>query len=192
MRHLPRPLFLSCCTLPLIALAACGGGDQDAAPKEKDKPAVSLSIDGNALTGDNTVTIDEGGEDDEDDAPKLSLDLAGLKGQIDVPDVNIQPDTTEIGGIKLYPGTKIQNIDVRGGGAGRDGVSMRFASADAPQRLIEYYIREATDAGYTVNATSAAGGAQLVSATRADKDSVRFAINEQAGGSVGRIDVSGR
>ena len=156
----------------LLALAACGGS-----VKRADRDPGDTSV---------HIAMDQGG-----DRNRISVNIPGFDAKVALPMVDLGRHV-DLDGIKLAPDTHVSNIDVaaRDGEQGNEGsgrVRLSFASPQAPDALIAYYRRAATDAGY--GGVTASGAA--MSATRRDK-TFALTVTPAGTGSRGVITVGGK
>lgn len=158
----------------LLALSACHGSSvrwsSDEAGKDKH---VHIAIAG--LDGNNQV----------------ALNIPGINANLSLPGLKLG-EHIDLNGIKLAPDTKVGNVDIvahdhDGAAAGSDGhVRIDFTNPDAPAALIAYYARAATEAGYAAIVSNADG----LTARKGAKQ-FALALRPQAGGSEGRITITG-
>ena len=107
-----RPFLAALVLLPL--LAACDRSDE---------AGTTVTIGGtNASAG-----IDAGG--------RVKIDTPVFRGDFTLPKINLTADNFDIDGVHLYPGSRIQGVDVRAGegkgdgkGGDDDRVTVRFES----------------------------------------------------------------
>jgi hypothetical protein len=79
--------------LPLgLALAACDG------------PGTSIKIDASGGEGNTTVATDSNGQ--------MSIKVPGFEGAIKLPKIQIDAEDFDVNGLKLYPGSKIGELNV--------------------------------------------------------------------------------
>lgn len=163
-----RPILL---LASLVALSACHGS--------------KVSWSGDDAAKNKNVHIALGGTDGNN---QVALNIPGLNANLNLPNLNIG-EHIDLNGIKLAPNTKVGNVDIIAhdhGSGGSDGhVRLDFTNPDAPAALIAYYNRQATEAGYLTSANA--------DGLTARKGARQFAlaVQPQAGGSAGRITITG-
>ncbi len=167
--------------LPLVLLAGC-----DMRIGHKDEPANAATV---TVGEDGNVSIEpsQGGDG-------VSLSVPGFNAKINVPGLTIGDKDMDIDGLKLYPGTKMQAIDIAGDTPGkRDGVAMRFTVGAAPAALSEYYADAARANGFSdIKVTNVAAGS-TVTARKSDGDRLKIAMAPGAGGgSQGSITIEAK
>lgn len=118
--------------LALIGLAACD-----------DKGAgTDISIrgaDGNLVGGADGKT----GE--------IKVDVPGFEGSIKLPKIKLDADSVDLNGVKLYPGSTIQGVDIADGkGAGEAGMRLRFESPAAAATVRDWFGERLGKAGFAV------------------------------------------
>ncbi|WBH17499.1 hypothetical protein [Sphingomonas radiodurans] len=103
MRSMVFPLVAA-----LLALTGCGSTDGD---------GTSVSID----AGNGAARVDGG-------TGEVTLDTPLIKGSLKLPKFNLTADNFEIGGVHLFPGTKINTMNVNARGEGEGVVRVAFDS----------------------------------------------------------------
>lgn len=118
--------------LPLAACDRSGGG-------------TSVSIKG----GDGNVLAEADG-----DSGQVKLDLPGFQGKFDLPRVKVAADNFDLNGVRLYPGSSIDGIDVNGGtgGGGGGGVRVSFTSPASPATVRDWLMTRLNKADFAVTA----------------------------------------
>ncbi|CAN5232923.1 hypothetical protein BH10PSE12_BH10PSE12_35250 [soil metagenome] len=157
--------LLSLALAPLVLLAACGDRDDKAAT------AISISDHGEKILAADGKT------------GKVSVALPGISANIRLPKINVDPDEIDIGGVKLYPGTTVSNMDIETGKAsGADAVKIRFATPATPAAVRDYFLAGFRAKGATVTAR----GNSLVGSEK-DGDPFRIDLNAGPGGTAGLL-----
>ncbi|MBJ7442114.1 MAG: hypothetical protein JHD35_24270 [Sphingopyxis sp.] len=142
---------------PMMLVAACG--------QEKpasDSPGASVNADGNVQ-----ITVDK-------DGGELKIDSDGVKIDLDIPDLgdmDINSDF-DIDGVKLYPGSKITNMDIDASdknGVDKATVKFGFTSPAAPAKAADWMAGEFAKKGIKITRT----GNKL---SGKDKDGADFTI----------------
>ncbi|RJF90339.1 hypothetical protein [Sphingomonas cavernae] len=115
------PTFALAGLSALALLAACGKSD-DAGN------GTAISIQGKTDKGQNaSASADADG--------RVNINLPGFKADVNLPKIALDADNMDIGGVKLYPGSKVTAVNILGDGeaAGdQDKVTIVFdAPADA-------------------------------------------------------------
>lgn len=124
---------------PVLFLAACSkGGD-----------GTNFSI--NAKTDDGSpVTAQANGQ-----TGHVSIDTPAFKADVKLPKFVLDSTHMDIDGVKLFPGSKVEGVDVEGGDNEDGSVRISFDSpADAGQ-VHGWFQKQMSDAGYTVKAEGA-------------------------------------
>src|SRR5262245_1230950 len=115
-------------TPPLMLLAACQmkAGEDDGG---NDSASIKVGKDGNVA-----ITANDGDG-------KVSLSVPGFEGKMKIPGLELGGENMDIDGMKPYPGTKFNTIDVTDDkGSGNGQVNMRFTSPGTPEKLAAYYV----------------------------------------------------
>ncbi len=167
--------------VPLLLLAACemkvGGGDDDA----NDMASVKVGEDGNVA-----ITANDG-------ADGVSVSVPGFDAKVKVPGIDLGSDNMDIGGMKLFPGSKVAGINVTDQkGPDNSLVEMRFTSPAAPDKVAAYYAAAARDEDYSDIKVSNSGGKAVMTGTESDGDKVMITMEPAAGGTAGVIVVRGQ
>jgi len=162
-------------TLPLMLLAACEfkvGGDK------ADKDAASLKV---AADGNVAISADDGGKG-------FSLSVPGFEGKVDIPGIDLGGGDMDIDGMKLYPGSKLNGINVTDReGPGNGMVDMRFTSPAAPGTVAAYYAKAARDNDFTAIKLTSSGAGATVNANNPDGDPITISLAPDKAGTAGRI-----
>jgi hypothetical protein len=156
--------------------------------------------------GNETAAISFGGDADGngagdmsgDGSKTVSVDVPGFSAKVAVPDLDIGGKDTDIDGIKLYPGTKMNGVNVLAnagdgsGGESQGKVVMAFSAPIPPDQLLGYYKGEAAKAGWKEE--PAPGGSQFA-ATKIDEKgkSTHLTLNLAGAGtgSTGKFQILG-
>ena len=159
-----RVLFLVAAALPL---AACDRAEQGT--------SISLNVaDGNVIG----AVDGKSGE--------VKLNVPGFSGKITLPKVQLDASNFDLDGVKLYPGTTVDSMNVAGGDK-RNQVVIAFTSPAAPDAVRGWFEQRLAAAGYTIAASSSG----LAGTTPDDKP---FALELSPGGTgqaKGRITLGG-
>jgi hypothetical protein len=178
MRAKTAMLALPLLALPLVALGGCHmkiGKDDDKA----NVSSVTVGEDGNVAIASA------------DDSKGVSISVPGFQAKVDIPGLKIGDGNMDIDGMKLYPGTKLDAINVNGTDHGQKGVVMRFTSAAAPAALADYYADAAAANNFTAVQSSKTAAGATVTAIKPDGDHIKIAMAPAAtgAGSQGSITV---
>lgn len=155
---------------PMMLVAACG--------QEKpasDSPGASVSTDGNVQ-----ITVDK-------DGGALKINSDGVKLDLDIPDLGDMDIATDfdIDGVKLYPGSKIDTMDIDASdknGADAATVKFGFTSPAAPAKAADWMAGEFAKRGIKITRT----GNKLAGK---DKDGADFRINFAPDGATAKGEV---
>lgn len=162
-------------TLPLM-LAACDikiGKDDDG-----NSTAVAVGADGN-------VSITSPG-----DSQGVSVSVPGFNAKVNIPGLDLGSDDMDIDGVKLYPGTKLQAVNVDGHEGAGGGVTMRFTSEAAPAVLAQYYADSAREQKFTDVSVDNSNSKAVLTATKPDGDRMTIDMAPGTkGGTAGQISV---
>ena len=161
--------------VPMLLLAACelkvGKDGQGSAKPDADRDVAIAQPDG---------------------TQGVSIAIPGLDGRMKVPGISLSGDDMDIDGIKLYPGTKLNGLNVTAREGASDGVvEMRFTSPAAPDLLAAYYARAVRASGFSGASVAGSGGKVTLTATKPGGDAVTIETAPAAGGTAGRILVKG-
>lgn len=113
-----------------LALAGCGSPDGN---------GTSVSID----AGNGAARVDGA-------TGAVTLDTPLVKGSLKLPTFALTADNFEIGGVHLFPGTKIGSMNVNGTGEGDGRVRMTFDSPASVATVREWLRTEFDKAGTRV------------------------------------------
>lgn len=116
---------------------------------------------------------------------EVSINAPGFQMKINIPEglrreANIQDDSGVI-----YPGSTVTGIHVEGGrerGKSDGEVELRFASADAPDRVAAWYQEPARARDFTIATASRQGAAHMFAGTTKDNGRFRISLAPRAGG----------
>lgn len=161
--------------LPLV-LAACQvkvGKDMS------DDNVSSVTVDG---TGNVAVSTSEG-------AQGVSVSVPGFQAKVNIPGLDFGSDHMDIDGMKLYPGTKVTNVNVQGKEGAGGGVTMAITSPGTPAQLAQYYADAAKQHDFTDVSVTNDNNKSTLMATKPDGDKMTITLAPAAGGSSGQIMV---
>lgn len=128
-----RALTVAAATIAGLVMAGCDRADR--------APAVTI----NAAEGDALAAVDgRSGE--------VKLSLPGFDGQIKLPKLKIDAADFDLNGVRLYPGSTIDNVDVGGAGG---GIRIRFSSPAGAERVRDWFQQRLATAGFTLRADGA-------------------------------------
>ena len=160
-----RPVIL----LALLGLAAC------------DRPEEGTSIRVDAEGGNVLGAID--GRTGE-----LKVDVPGFQGSLKLPKIRLDANDVDLNGVKLYPGSTIDGIDITGNEKGNGGgVRLGFTSPAAADTVRDWLGERLGKAGFALRRD----GDGLTGTTDEDKP---FRLEMRPGGkgrSTGIITLSG-
>jgi hypothetical protein len=163
-------------TAPLALLAACslkvGKNQSDA-----NMASVKVAEDGNVA-----ITANDG-------STGVSVSVPGFDARVKVPGMHIGGEHMDIDGMKLYPGTKLDGINVTDQkGPGNGQVDMRFTSPGTPDKIAAYYAAAARNEDFSNINVSSQGGRATLTARKKDGDDLTISMEPATGGSTtGRI-----
>lgn len=180
----PRPIpAILCLAGAALALAGCSLKAHDGNGSD-----ASITI-GNGADG--TVLSAGNGQQ------SVSIKVPGFSARVNVPDLDIGGDT-KIEDMPLFPGTKVNGVNISAHDGGGDGdskgdVTMAFTAPADAGKVIAWYKSQAGKHGWDV--VPATGENQFEATKREDgKDPTHFALQvaSATGGSSGRFIVTGR
>ena len=123
----------------------------------------------------------------------VSVDVPGFSAKVKVPEMALGSDTTHIDNLKIFPGTSIRGVNVRGDTGGEGNVEMAFPAPADTGRVLAWYRDQAQREGWTIE--TATGDDKFV-ATRNDENDrptrLAIQIGDDGSGSSGRFLVTGR
>jgi hypothetical protein len=155
-----------------LALAACGDKDGN--------DSTQISFSSNDSDGAVTGGIDNG---------TLKIDAPGFKADIKVPKIAIDAEDFEMNGVHLYPGSKINSLNVEGGNDDKDDGKVRVAfTSPATAATVRDWLKERLGkASYTLSTA----GNGLTGKTE-DGKPFKLELNDDgAGKSKGTIEMGG-
>jgi hypothetical protein len=166
---------------PVLLLAGCGAGDDQPAPGANETTSIRIQSD----TGNETATISHDGE-------RLSVDLPGFDTSLTLPKIDLSSNI-DFDGIKLYPDSKIGNVDISGKEGEGGSIQLNFTSPDAPEKILDYYRQAARQRGYTLSGSTGGGGVSALSGSKAGGDSFALQLFPTTGGATrGEMRFEGR
>jgi len=129
----------------------------------------------------------------------VSINVPGFSAKVNVPDLNLGGDTTQIEDMKIFPGTKVNGVKITGqasdgsGGDSQGNVEMGFSAPGNPAKLIDWYRGQAQQQGWTIVPPSGANQFQATK-QKSGHGTTQFALQvaDAAGGSSGHFFVTGR
>lgn len=141
--------LLVCAAALALPLAACDR------PGQGQAQGTSVTI--NADGGNTLGSIDaRSGE--------VKIDVPGFSGQIKLPKVQLDATNFDLNGVRLYPGSTIDAVDV-GTGEKDSGVRIRFTSPATPDQVRGWFGERLGKAGFTLKQD----GAGLTGTTEENK-----------------------
>jgi len=167
-------------TVPLVLLAACQmkAGKDDGG---NDSASIKVGEDGNVA-----ITANDGDG-------RVSLSVPGFEGKMKIPGLELGGDNMDIDGMKPYPGTKLDTIDVTDRkGLGNGQVDMRFTSPDTPEKVAAYYAAAAREKDFTNINVTRSGARAVMTATKSGGDHLTISMDPGDGGTTGRILIEDR
>ena len=157
---------------PLALLVGCGGDDT----------GTSISIKGNDSEGKPATASLDGG------SGEVKIDVPGFAANIRLPKVQLDAGNFDIGGVKLYPGSKVtsMNIDAAKKRGTGDSVTIAFDSPADASTVKAWFLEKMKAESFTV-AEAAAGLAGKTD----DGDAFTLTLNQgEAGHSSGSIVIT--
>ena len=132
-------------------------------------------------------------------AQSVSINVPGFSAKVNVPDLDLGTDTTKIDDMQIFPGTKVNGVNITGhasdgsGGDSDGDVQMGFTAPGDPAKIVAWYHDQAQKQGWTIVPPA---GANQFQATRqkSGHGTTQFALQvaNAAGGSSGRFFVTER
>ena len=162
--------------LPLMLLGGCElkVGKDDA----KNTASIQVGDDGNVA-----IAAADG-------ADGVAISVPGFDAKVKIPGMELGGDHMDIGGMKLYPGSKLSGINVTDRqGAGNGQVDMRFTSPGKVDAVADYYAAAARDSQFTAINLAKAGGKATLTANNPEGDAMTIMMEPAAEGTAGRIVV---
>jgi hypothetical protein len=117
--------------LPLLLVAACGGGD-----------GTAISINANDSGGAFSAKASKDGE--------IAINAPGFSGNFSIPSIKLDAANFDINGVKLPEGSTISGMDVSGN-QGSGGVNIRFTSPIAPAAARDWFQPKLAAEGFKLN-----------------------------------------
>jgi hypothetical protein len=180
-----RSLFALATTAALAT--ACSVRTHDKAGNE----TASISFgDGNAMT------IDAGDGNSADKT--VAINVPGFSAKVAVPGLAIGGKNADIDGIALYPGTRMNGVNIDAGnndgtgGESQGRVDMAFTAPASPDQLLSYYKGAARNAGWSEQPPAA--GQQFAATKTDDKGKLAHLAMSVTGagtGSSGHFQIDG-
>lgn len=168
---------------------------------------LSLSLAGcsastHGTAGNESASISFGGDDNSangSDGKTVSVDVPGFSAKIAVPGLDVGGKDTDIDGIALYPGTKLDGVNVHAdaadgsGGDSQGRVDMGFSAPATPDQLLAYYKGAARQAGWSEQPPAAG---QQFAATKTDgkgkPEHLAMSIAAAGAGATGHVLIDGQ
>jgi hypothetical protein len=119
--------------LPVLALAACNGGDGN---------GTTISINANDSNGAFAATADKDG--------RIAIDAPGFKGAFKLPSIKLDAGNFDLHGVKLPPGSVISAMDIQGGDGDKGGLTLRFRSPLGAKAVQDWFAPKLAKAGYAL------------------------------------------
>ncbi len=167
-------LLLAIAALPL---AACEGNVKDG------ETGTSVTIDAKGNSGED-VAISADGQ-----TGRVAVKVPGFEGKMNLPKFMLDNSNFDLDGVKLYPGSKVTNVNITADeGQRKDAqVSIAFSSPAEPAKVATYLQKAFAEKkmAVTANGTSLSG-------TTTDGDAFAIALEPGAGGTSGRIDIDAK
>lgn len=163
---------------PLGLLAAC---EMKAGKDDADMASVKLGEGGN-------VAITAG-----DGADGVSLSIPGFEGKMKIPGMELSGDDIDIDGLRLYPGSKLNGLNITDQkGPGNGLVDMRFTSPATPDKVAAHFAAGARAENFSDITVADAGGKTTLTAKNLDGDDLAITMEPAKGGTGGRILIKDR
>ena len=185
---LARSTLPAVLALTAALLAGCSGRTHDTDGHE----TASISF------GDgNSMTVDAGGGNAADKT--VAITVPGFSAKVAVPGLDLGGKDTDIEGIALYPGTKVNGVTIDAhdndgtGGESQGRVDMAFSAPAGPDQLLAYYKGAAKNAGWAEQPPAA--GQQFAATKTDDKGKtahLAMSVTGAASGSTGHFAVDGK
>jgi hypothetical protein len=138
-----RPVLI---LAPLLVLSACHGRD------DAKEPGTSVSINAKSDDGED-VQISADGE-----TGKVAVNVPGFEGKMTLPKVILDHSNFDIDGVKLYPGSKVTNININAddsGGKDSTKVNATFTAPADPAKVAAYFRKAFADEDIKVSGSDA-------------------------------------
>ncbi len=171
-----RPLFLA----PAILLAGCSVHSPD-----------------NGQDNTASITIGKGSEDGSGNH-SMSITAPGFSAKMDLPNLDLGTGSMQIEDMKIFPGTKIQGVNITGDTGksddtdGKGQVEMGFTAPGGVDQVMAWYRDQAQKTGWTIVTPTV--GNQFEATKAGEHGPAHFALRvaATASGSDGRFTVTGR
>ena len=145
---------------PLVLLAACNQSDQ----------ATPITMNAQLEDGNvATAGMDKDG--------RVRIDTPLFKADVQIPKVAIDAANMDLDGMKMFPGAKIEGMDIQGQQGSNGGIRLRFDAPTGVEAVRGWFIEEAKRAGFDVRVD---GGALVGSTT--DGSPMRLEFTDGGGG----------
>lgn len=163
--------------LAALPLAACEGNVKEG------ETGTAITIDAEGNSGD-AVAIQANGE-----TGRVAIKVPGFEGNLNVPRFVLDNSNFDLDGVKLYPGSKITNVNVAANKAGNDEakVNIAFTSPAEPDKVADY-LRKA----FAENKVAVTANGTSLSGTMTDGEAFSIALEPGAGGTAGRIAIDAK
>lgn len=119
----------------LLALAACDRADKGT--------SIAITTD----NGSQVAAVDGA-------TGEFKIDAPGFKGAFSLPRMQLDADSFDLNGVKLYPGSSITGMNIIGKEGSDGGIRVTFDSPAAPTAVRDWFLGRLNQAGYTVSASS--------------------------------------
>lgn len=163
--------------LPLAALAGLAA----CSVKDDGKDGATVSINAKGDTGD--VAINADGQ-----TGKVSVKIPGFDANVKLPKMMLDHSNFDLGGVKLYPGSKITTVNVNAddrGNANQANVRVAFDSPTDPAKVKAWFKKGFEDEGFTFTETPAG-----FTGKTDDGDDFSIALTANGAATGGTIDIS--
>lgn len=141
--------------LPVAALSACESSG--------DGTGTNINISGSDNGSDVAITAD--GE-----TGKVAINVPGFEAKVALPKIALGSANFDLDGVKLYPGSKVTNVDINSGEIGAsDRVKIAFSAPAVMPKVRDYFLK-----AFSASAAKVTPTASGLSGT--DKDGAPFAI----------------
>lgn len=98
------------------------------------------------------VTINTGNQTSEKGG-KVEVGSSGFKADLSIPGLSAMGSHMDLDGVRLYPESKVNSIDVNGADAGESKVTLQFTSPADHGKVAEHFARQFKDGGFTARRT---------------------------------------
>jgi hypothetical protein len=162
--------------LAALPLAACEGNVKEG----ESGTAVSINA---SSSSDEYVAITADGNTGE-----VAIKSEGFSASVDLPQFKLDSGNFDIGGVKLYPGSKISGVNVNAdSGEGSGKVDVSFTAPAAPDKVAAYFKDAFREKGVTTAQTGTS-----IAGTMADGDAFSIALTPDGDGTKGKINIDGK